>query len=88
MKLLTISLALSSLAFAEGCPGTVRSIHNVPPDLRPWLEYYALTFGLEPELLQALVFTESRYCPDALGPRYTHGRAGGGIGSTHACHSY
>lgn len=40
----------------------------IPTDLRAWTAYYAIGFGLEPDLLTALVWVESRYCPKARSP--------------------
>jgi soluble lytic murein transglycosylase-like protein len=40
----------------------------IRPDLKGWTDYYARGFGLEPALLTALVWVESRYCPTARSP--------------------
>ena len=40
----------------------------IPPDLKAWTEHYARGFGLEPPLLMALVWVESRYCPFVQSP--------------------
>lgn len=61
MKKLLISLALSS-PLALGCG-------FISPDLRAWTAYYAQGFGLEADLLTALVWVESRYCPGAVSPK-------------------
>jgi soluble lytic murein transglycosylase-like protein len=38
---------------------------EIPPDLYAWTYHYANSFGLEPDLLAALIWTESRYCIEA-----------------------
>ena len=50
-----------ALPFVLSCTPTV--------ELLAQTHYAAQSFGLEPELLQALVWVESRYCPDALSPK-------------------
>jgi len=50
-----------SLSYALACG-------YIPADLRAWTGYYARGFGLEPDLLTALVWVESRYCPQARSP--------------------
>lgn len=39
------------------------------PDLLAWTDYAAYSFGLEPELVRAIVWVESRYCVDAVSPK-------------------
>ena len=39
------------------------------PELLAWTDEAALSFGLEPELLRAVVWIESRYCVNALSPK-------------------
>lgn len=39
------------------------------PELLGWTDDAALGFDLEPELLRALVWVESRYCAHALSPK-------------------
>lgn len=41
----------------------------IPSDLRAWTAYYAQGFGLEANLLIAVVWVESRYCPGAVSPK-------------------
>lgn len=41
---------------------------RIPPDLAGWAAYYARGYGLDPDLLIALVWVESRFCPDAISP--------------------
>ena len=36
------------------------------PDLLAWTDYAAVSFGLEPELVRAVVWVESRYCVGAV----------------------
>ena len=38
-------------------------------ELIGWTEYYADTFGVDPDLVVAVVWIESRYCPEALSPK-------------------
>lgn len=38
-------------------------------ELLAWTDYAAASFGLEPELMRAVVWVESRYCPDAVSPK-------------------
>jgi soluble lytic murein transglycosylase-like protein len=49
-------------------PGTSLSCGFVPAKLDAWTTESALAFGLEPKLLVALVWIESRYCVDAISP--------------------
>lgn len=51
-------LFLSSLALACGYPD---------PKVYARVEYWAWAFGLDPLLLGAVVWVESRFCPQALG---------------------
>ena len=39
---------------------------RIPADLGGWAAYYARGFGLDPDLLIALVWVESRFCPGAV----------------------
>lgn len=42
---------------------------RIPPDLGGWAAYYARGYGLDPDLLVALVWVESRFCPEAVSPK-------------------
>lgn len=42
---------------------------RIPPDLGGWAAYYARGYGLDPDLLVALVWVESRFCPKAVSPK-------------------
>ena len=39
------------------------------PELLAWTNHAALSFGLEPELVRAVVWVESRYCVSAVSPK-------------------
>ena len=56
--LLWASLLLGSLAGACG---------RIDPGIHARVEYWAKAHGLDPILLAAVVWVESRYCPQALG---------------------
>lgn len=56
---LTLALA-SSAAAAASC---------ATPTLVGVVEHYAVGFGLDADLLLALVWVESRFCPDAVSPK-------------------
>ncbi|ADH62445.1 lytic transglycosylase domain-containing protein [Meiothermus sp. PNK-Is4] len=60
MRGLMVSLVLS-LGMGLACG-------RIPPDLAGWAAYYARGYGLDPDLLIALVWVESRFCPDAVSP--------------------
>jgi membrane-bound lytic murein transglycosylase MltF len=51
---------------------------SLSPELEGALHEAAMTYGLSPALLQALVYQESRYCTDALSPK-------GAIGLGNSC---
>jgi len=53
------TLALASWALACG---------RIPPDLAGWAAYYARGYGIDPDLVIALVWVESRFCPGAVSP--------------------
>lgn len=55
----TTLLLVLSLSCALACG-------YIPTDLRAWTAYYAQGFGLETDLLTALIWVESRYCPEAV----------------------
>lgn len=38
-------------------------------ELLSWTEHYAEAFGVDPDLVIAVVWIESRYCPDAVSPK-------------------
>lgn len=42
---------------------------RIPSDLGGWAAYYARGYGLDPDLLVALVWVESRFCPEAISPK-------------------
>jgi soluble lytic murein transglycosylase-like protein len=56
------------VALCLSLPGTSLACGYIPVNLNNWTAYYARGFGLEPELLTALIWTESRYCVDAISP--------------------
>jgi soluble lytic murein transglycosylase-like protein len=58
---ITVTLCLS-------CPGISLACGYVPAKLDAWTNESAKAFGLEPELLVALVWIESRYCVNAISP--------------------
>ena len=39
------------------------------PELLAWTDYAAYSFGLESELVRAVVWVESRYCQNAVSPK-------------------
>jgi Transglycosylase SLT domain len=55
------AFAVVSFQFALAC--------SLSAELETALHEAALSYGLEPALLQALVYQESRYCTDALSPK-------------------
>ena len=61
-RLLCVILAYLSLQATSFACG------YIPQNLNNWTAYYAKGFGLEPELLTALIWVESRYCADAVSP--------------------
>ena len=48
-------------------PWSALACGQIPANLYEWTEYNANDFGLEPELLAAVVWTESRYCVGPAG---------------------
>jgi soluble lytic murein transglycosylase-like protein len=58
---LAVTLSLSLLGTSGACG-------FVSAQLNTWTTQSARAFGLEPELLVALVWIESRYCPEAISP--------------------
>lgn len=62
LKRLATLLALLLLPAALSC-GTLE------PGLLELTEHYADAFGVDPDLVIAVVWTESRYCPDAISPK-------------------
>jgi soluble lytic murein transglycosylase-like protein len=42
---------------------------RIPSDLAGWAAYYAQGFGLDPNLIIAVVWVESRFCTQAVSPR-------------------
>jgi soluble lytic murein transglycosylase-like protein len=58
---LAVTLSLNLL-------GTSLACGYVSAQLNTWTTESAKAFGLEPELLVALVWIESRYCPEAISP--------------------
>ena len=62
-----------TLAVASAC-GTIS------PQAWDMTKEAALRYGLEPEMLAAVVWTESRYCEDALGPKTRFGVSAVGLG--------
>lgn len=46
---------------------------GLSPSLWQTTRYYARAYGLEPELLAAVVWVESRYCPQAVSPAGARG---------------
>ncbi|ADH65358.1 Lytic transglycosylase catalytic (plasmid) [Allomeiothermus silvanus DSM 9946] len=46
---------------------------GLSPSLWQATRYYARAYGLEPELLAAVVWVESRYCPQAVSPAGARG---------------
>ncbi len=56
------------VALCLSLPGTSLACGYIPVNLNNWTAYYAHGFGLEPELLTALIWVESRYCVDAISP--------------------
>jgi soluble lytic murein transglycosylase-like protein len=64
MKVLVLALLLfTSSALACG----------LTPQMWQKTRVYAQAFGLEPELLAAVVWVESRFCPQAVSPRGARG---------------
>lgn len=61
MARLLALLVLASCSWGLACG-------RIPPDLAGWAAYYARGYGLDPDLLVALVWVESRFCPDAVSP--------------------
>ncbi|MGL4611990.1 MAG: lytic transglycosylase domain-containing protein [Trueperaceae bacterium] len=61
MKIFFLSMLLFCGHVAWAC--------TLSDDLQHTLEQAAMSHGLEPALLQALVYQESRYCTDALSPK-------------------
>lgn len=57
-----------SLALTLSLLGTSLACGYVPAQLNTWTTESAHAFGLEPELLVALVWIESRYCVNAISP--------------------
>lgn len=60
LRVLAIGLSLGSVAGACG---------YIPSNLLAWTQQYAQATGIDPHLLTAVVWTESRYCPKAQSPR-------------------
>jgi soluble lytic murein transglycosylase-like protein len=66
--------------------GWAYSCGRIPPDLAQLATYYARAFGLEPNLLIAVVWVESRFCIRAVSPKGAVGlgqimpRTGKGMG--------
>jgi soluble lytic murein transglycosylase-like protein len=56
------------VALCLSLPGTSLACGYIPVNLNNWTAYYAHGFGLEPELLAALIWVESRFCIDAISP--------------------
>lgn len=62
MARLLALLVLASCSWGLACG-------RIPPDLAGWAAYYARGYGLDPDLLIALVWVESRFCPQAVSPK-------------------
>ena len=67
MKLLLLVTLIGSVALA--CERSENTL--------AWIDYTALSWGLDSHLFQSLIAQESNYCLDALGPMTRHGRAVG-----------
>lgn len=61
MKTLYLLLILTLIPTALSCVPTA--------ELLAWTDYAAISFGLEPELVRAVVWVESRYCVEAVSPK-------------------
>lgn len=46
--------------------GSAGACGYIPQDLYDWTKYYAAGFGLDHRLLTAVIWTESKYCPNAV----------------------
>jgi soluble lytic murein transglycosylase-like protein len=62
-----VVLSVVALALMPSALTQVRSCAT--PELLGLTEHYARAFGLDPSLLLALVWVESRFCPDAVSPK-------------------
>lgn len=59
LRVLALLLALS-VGVAHACGA------NTQPNLIAWSRYYAQGFGLDPDFFEALVWTESNFCINAV----------------------
>ena len=62
LRVLLTLLALLPLPTAISCGAP-------SAELLGWTEHYADAFGVDPDLVTAVVWIESRYCPDAVSPK-------------------
>ncbi|GBD40656.1 Membrane-bound lytic murein transglycosylase D [bacterium HR39] len=60
---------LASLLLLMASPLTAWACGYIPQDLYAKTLYWAERFGVPPNLAVALVWTESRYCPQAVGAK-------------------